>query len=208
MGTGQQEAAGARALARAVATPVAREDVAIGQGEEAATRLKTATATTKLMEDGVGGLASTGEGLERRERKSATPATTFLALATMLVRHGLIAHRNIEFLNADPANLGMMLPDSSIATYETLCTHSSCIDSTCFDMHQISMPRHRHIDQIRSDQIVLLKYSSRNGTHDPLVHMHATHRSHEETQYTSRSRPQPHTYQICYLTYINMAQVD
>ena len=58
-------------------------------------------------------------------------------------------------------------------TYETLHTHSTCIDSTCFDMHQISMPRHRSA-QVGSYSS---KYSSRNGTHDPLLHMHVTHRS-------------------------------
>ena len=113
----------------------------------------------------------------------------------MLLQHSLVVRRHIEFLNAGPANLGMKLLDSSVATYETHHTHSTCVDLTCFDMHQISMPQHRS-DQIRSYSS---KYSSKNGTHDPLLHMYATHRSHEETQY--RSRPQPYTYQICNLTY-------
>ena len=47
----------------------------------------------------------------------------------MLLQHNLVVRRHIEFLNTGPANLGMKLLDSTIAAYETLYTHSTCVDA-------------------------------------------------------------------------------
>ena len=55
-------------------------------------------------------------------------------LATMLVRHSLVANTALSFSTP--------VQQTFIVTYETLCTHSTCIDSTCissayFDTDQI-----------------------------------------------------------------------